>query len=70
MAKLDKNIYTLKDITDKIKQYGLIQLYKWLSESRLEYLKKEQRRIAEDGTRKAYLVRKNGMYSLFVDKVA
>lgn len=70
MAKLDKTIYTIKEIKPKVKQENLIQLYKWLTEERLSYLKKEQRRIAGDGTRRAYLIRKNGMYSLYVDKVA
>lgn len=63
-------IYTLEELESKIKKYDLIQLYIWLNEDRLDFLKKELIRIGSDEIRRAYLVKKHSMYSLFVDNIA
>jgi hypothetical protein len=54
------------------KNYKLLQLTKWLPQTKvnMEYLEKEQKRIASDKTRKAFLVVKKIKYALFVDQVA
>lgn len=66
----DDTIYNFKEIKTKIKQENLIQLYNWLNENRLDWLETEQKRIAGDNTRRAYIVKYRSRYSLYVDKIA
>ena len=67
---IDKNIYTLKELKTKIKEDDLIQLYNWLPEDKLKWLKKEQKRIMSDKRRSAFLIYKGSFYSLLVDDLA
>lgn len=63
-------IYDINELEPKIKKLDLVQLYIWLHEDRLDYLKKELIRIGSDKRRKAFLVRRHSMYTLFVDNIA
>ncbi len=63
-------VYTVEELEPKIKKFDLIQLYIWLHEDRLDYLVKELVRIGSDKRRKAFLVRRHSMYTLFVDNIA
>ena len=63
-------IYTVEELETKIKKFDLIQLYIWLHEDRLDHLKNELVRIGSDKRRKAFLVRRHSMYTLFVDNIA
>ena len=67
---VNNKIYTLEELEQKIEKYDLIQLYLWLPEDRLVYLKKELIRIGSDKRRKVFIVRKFSKYSLFVDNIA
>lgn len=66
----DHKIYSHEEIKKRIKTYNLMQLYVWLPENRLDWLKIEQTRIAGDNTRQAYIVKFGSRYSLYVNRVA
>ncbi len=67
---IDKTLYKINELKIKIKELQLIQLYVWLPEDRLSWLKKEQKRIMTDKRRVAFLVYKGSQYSLLVDDIA
>lgn len=67
---IDKTLYKIGELKTKIKELQLIQLYVWLPEDRLPWLKQEQRRIMTDKRRAAFLVYKGSQFSLLVDNIA